>query len=55
MAYGTETTQYWRTATSIPAAWALAFLFLLLCYGVLRLVEYARIPTIESTMRWLCD
>lgn len=51
----TDPTQYWRNAVPIAWAWPLALAFLLLCYGLMRWIEYARIPSIENWMRWVCD
>ncbi len=55
IASGNEPTQFWRLAMPVAWAWPLALLFLALCYGLLRWVRHARMPTVESAMRWVCD
>lgn len=52
---GQEPTYYWKEAMTAPQAWALAALFLVLCYGLLRILGSKRTYGVESAMRWLCD
>lgn len=52
---GQEPTYYWKEAMTAPQAWGLAVVFLLLCYGLLRILGSKRTYGLESAMRWVCD
>lgn len=53
--YGSEPTQYWRTATSMPVALGLAMAFLAGCYLLFRWMDRTDRHGIETWMRWICD
>lgn len=52
---GPEPTVHWQNALPTAVSWPLAFVFLLICYGVLRWMERTGKPGMEALMRWLCD
>lgn len=52
---GQETTIYWKKAMSLELAWALAVLFLVASYVILRVLGPKRSYGVEAAMRWVCD
>jgi len=50
-----EPTAYWRKALPFSLAWPLAFVFLVLCYFLLRWMERRGNRGMEGLMRWICD
>ncbi len=52
---GPEPTVHWQKALPTAVSWPLAFVFLVLCYGLLRWMERTGKPGMETLMRWLCD
>jgi uncharacterized membrane protein len=52
---GLEPTTYWQRAMAWQWAAILAAVFLVLCYLLLRWVEKAKLPTVESALRWFAD
>ncbi|WP_437631152.1 heparan-alpha-glucosaminide N-acetyltransferase domain-containing protein [Sorangium sp. So ce854] len=52
---GPEPTAYWQKALPVTVAWPLAFVFLAVCYFLLRWMERTGKPGMETLMRWLCD
>jgi uncharacterized membrane protein len=54
VSHGREATWFWRQAMSVELAVALACVFLVACYLLLRWMENSAINGIEGWMRWLC-
>ena len=50
-----DITIYWRTALSVNLALTLALLCVVVCYGMAYLMQKKYLPSIESSMRWLCE
>jgi len=55
MASANNATLYWQNAMPATISWPLSLLFLVLCYFFLRWMDDAKMPGIESLMRWVCD
>jgi uncharacterized membrane protein len=55
VATGHEATYYWRQSVAEMISVPLAFVFIILCYGLFRWLERHDYPTVERLMRWLCD
>lgn len=52
---GQEPTYYWRQATEVWVALALAGVFLVFCCLFFAWLDRTGRPTVENLMRWLCD
>lgn len=55
VAKGQESTHYWRQALPAGTAFLLAWVFLVLCYGLFRWLERRGGGGLERWMRWVCD
>lgn len=55
LATSDDPTTYWMQALPPAWSWPLSFVFLFVCYFFLRFMEHARLPGMETIMRWLCD
>lgn len=55
MVTGPEPTVHWQKALPTSVSWPLAFVFLALCYFLLRWMDRTGKPGMETMMRWLCD
>lgn len=55
LARGHEATHYWQSALPVAVSLPLAPVFLVASYVLLRWMDRAGIPSVESWMRWVCD
>ncbi|MFM1770217.1 MAG: hypothetical protein RJA22_2746 [Verrucomicrobiota bacterium] len=55
VAAGKESTHYWQQALPVPVSFLLAWVFLVLCYGLFRWMDRRGWGGLERWMRWVCD